>query len=171
MIDATVKFFGYNWIQLGNNVRIDAFSILTAAEGNLLKIGNHVHIASGSYLFASGGGITMEPFSGTSPRATILTATDDFTDGSFIGTQHPDEFRNVHRGPVILERHAIIGAGAIVMPGVKIGYGAIVGALSLVKHDVEPFTIVAGPDQRVIGRRNEDRLRELEAIFAEKHGR
>ena len=36
------------------------------------------------------------------------------------------------------------------MEGVKIGYGAIVGAQSVVTHDVPPMTIVAGNPARVI---------------------
>ena len=56
----------------------------------------------------------------------------------------------------------IVGAGSVILPGVTIGEGAAVGALSIVKRDVEPFTIVAGADTRVIGTRKRDLL-ELES--------
>lgn len=46
-----------------------------------------------------------------------------------------------------------IGHGAIVMPGLTIGNGAIIGAGSVVTKNVEPWTIVAGNPARVIRRR------------------
>lgn len=47
-------------------------------------------------------------------------------------------------GPIIIEDDAWIGTGSIIMPNVKIGQGAVVGAASLVTKDVPPFTIVIG---------------------------
>ncbi|WP_349257485.1 CatB-related O-acetyltransferase [Phenylobacterium sp.] len=43
-----------------------------------------------------------------------------------------------------------IGDGAMIAPGVKIGDGAIVGARSLVLHDVPPYAIVVGQPARVL---------------------
>ncbi|PKM82369.1 MAG: transferase [Firmicutes bacterium HGW-Firmicutes-14] len=47
------------------------------------------------------------------------------------------------RGPVIGEK-AIIGANATILPHIRIGEGALVGAGSVVAKDVEPFTAVSG---------------------------
>jgi acetyltransferase-like isoleucine patch superfamily enzyme len=47
-------------------------------------------------------------------------------------------------GPIIIEDDAWLGTGSIIMPNVKIGQGAVVGANSLVTKDVPPFTIVVG---------------------------
>ncbi len=52
-----------------------------------------------------------------------------------------DEYRT---GPVVVGERAMIGAGAIVLPGVEIGEGARVAANSLVAEDVPPETTVAG---------------------------
>ncbi|MFD1589045.1 acyltransferase [Halorientalis brevis] len=52
-----------------------------------------------------------------------------------------DEYRT---GEVIVGERAMIGAGAIVLPGVEIGEGAQVAANSLVTEDVPPETTVAG---------------------------
>ena len=46
-----------------------------------------------------------------------------------------------------------IGHGAIVMPGLSVGNGAVIGAGSVVTKDVAPWTIVAGNPARVIRRR------------------
>jgi phosphonate metabolism protein (transferase hexapeptide repeat family) len=45
------------------------------------------------------------------------------------------------------------GHGAIVMPGLTVGTGAVIGAGSVVTRSVEPWTIVAGNPARVIRRR------------------
>jgi maltose O-acetyltransferase len=46
--------------------------------------------------------------------------------------------------PVVIGARVFIGAGAIVLPGVTVGDDAIVGAGSVVRHDVAAATVVAG---------------------------
>lgn len=43
-----------------------------------------------------------------------------------------------------------IGMRAFILPGVTIGDGAVIGANSVVSHDVPPYTIVAGQPAKVI---------------------
>lgn len=52
--------------------------------------------------------------------------------------------------PIVIEDKVWIGIGATVLPGVRIGYGAIVGANSVVTHDVPPMTVVGGNPARFI---------------------
>jgi acetyltransferase-like isoleucine patch superfamily enzyme len=52
-----------------------------------------------------------------------------------------DEYRT---GEVVIGERAMIGAGAVVLPGVEIGADAQVGANSVVTRDVPPGTSVAG---------------------------
>lgn len=53
--------------------------------------------------------------------------------------------------PVVIGTRAFIGAGAIVLPGSKIGDYSIVGAGAVVAADVPARSIVAGNPARVIG--------------------
>ena len=46
--------------------------------------------------------------------------------------------------------HAWIGAGAIILPGVRIGAGAVVGAGGVVTRDVPPGTVVSGVPAKVL---------------------
>lgn len=56
----------------------------------------------------------------------------------------------VRAQPVRIERNVWIGFDVCVLPGVTIGEGAIVGARSVIMHDVPPFTVVAGNPATVI---------------------
>ncbi|ELZ13453.1 O-acetyltransferase [Halovivax asiaticus JCM 14624] len=56
-----------------------------------------------------------------------------------------DEYRT---GEVVVRERAMIGAGAIILPGVEIGPGASVAANSLVTRDVPAGTVVAGVPAR-----------------------
>ena len=51
-------------------------------------------------------------------------------------------------GEVVVGERAMIGAGAVVLPGVRIGEGASVAANSLVTEDVPPGETVAGVPAR-----------------------
>lgn len=55
------------------------------------------------------------------------------------------------RGKIIINSDAWIGAGAIILPNVTIGEGAVVGAGAVVTKDVNPYTIVAGVPANKIG--------------------
>lgn len=58
--------------------------------------------------------------------------------------------------PVIIEDDVWIGAGVIILPGVRIGQGAIIGAGSVVTKDVEEYSIVAGNPAKKIKTRCRD---------------
>lgn len=65
-----------------------------------------------------------------------VTATDD---------RHPKVNNHDYKAePPILEDDCSIGAGAVILPGVRIGKGAMVGAGAVVTHDVEPYSTVVG---------------------------
>lgn len=55
--------------------------------------------------------------------------------------------------PVIIEDDVWIGARVIILPGRRIGKGAIIGAGAVVTKDIEPFSIVGGNPAEVIGSR------------------
>ena len=55
--------------------------------------------------------------------------------------------------PVVIGQGSWLGVGVVIMPGVKIGKGAIVGANAVVTKDVADFDIVAGAPAAVIGTR------------------
>lgn len=58
--------------------------------------------------------------------------------------------------PIIIEDKAWIGGSVTILPGVRIGYGAIVGAGAVVTKDVPAMTIVAGNPAKTIREINEE---------------
>ncbi len=159
-IDRSAMLFGGARITLGSNVRIDAYVVVTAEEP--VEIGDFVHLGAGSMIFGRGGA-TLEDFSGLAPRVCILTTSDDFVEGYLTNPTVPEEYTRVSVAPVALRRHSLVGCGSVVLPGVTLGEGAAVGALTLVRKDVPAFAVVAGNPPRTIATRNETRLRALEA--------
>lgn len=136
-------------ISIGSDVRIDAFTILSARE---IFIGSYVHI--GAHCVLSGRGkIEFEDFSCMSHGAQIFTSTDDLSIPCLVNTTVPTHLQAVITKDVIIEKHALIGAGAIVMPGVRLGRASVAGVMSYVRDDVEPFHIVGGIPAKVISTR------------------
>lgn len=56
--------------------------------------------------------------------------------------------------PVTIGNDVWIGDRVMILPGVQIGDGCIIGAGSIVTHDVPPYSIAAGNPARVIKHRN-----------------
>jgi galactoside O-acetyltransferase len=162
-IDASVRLYGANRIEIGSHVRIDAFTVISAGEGGI-RIGDHVHIAA--FVFMAGAGrIEIGDFAGISGRVSLYSSNDDYSGASLTGPTLPAELRDVHTAAVEIGRHVVVGAGSIVLPGVTLGEGSAVGALSIVKRDVPPFALVVGSKGRTIGERKRD-LFELEQRLA-----
>lgn len=131
-----------------------------------MSIGDHVELIS----------LNIVPVElGTWPGATLRIGKDTkFNYGASVGCAGSisigercligpysmiidSEFHELHdrskhppARPVVLEDDVWIGAKAIIMPGVRIGRAAVVGAASVVTHDVPPFTVVAGMPAKVV---------------------
>ena len=54
-------------------------------------------------------------------------------------------------GPVVIGNDVTVGTKSTVLPGIVIGDGAVISAMSLVNKDVPPYTIVGGVPIRVLG--------------------
>jgi len=92
------------------------------------------------------GGITIGTNVSISAEVCLLTADHD-----------PASPTNDSRiRPIQIEDYAFIGTRAMVLPGVRIGTGAMVGAGAVVAKDVAPYEVVAGVPARKIGTRTSD---------------
>ena len=65
-------------------------------------------------------------------------------------------------GDTVIGNDVWIGAEAMIMPGIKVGDGAVIGSRALVTKNVEPYTIVGGNPAKVIKQRfSDDEIEKL----------
>ena len=62
------------------------------------------------------------------------------------------------KGDIVVGNGVWIGMDACIMPGVKIGDGAIIAAKSVVTKDVQPYTIVGGNPSKELKKRFSDNI-------------
>ncbi len=86
------------------------------------------------------------------PAATLLTLGHDVRSPAFAD----------RGGPITIGSRAWIAYGALLLPNVNVGEGAVVGAGSVVTRDVAPFSIVAGNPAKVIGQRPQELSYQLD---------
>ena len=139
LISRYARFYSIEKMEIGDNVRIDDFSILSGE----IKIGSNIHISAYTALYGSYG-IEIEDYSGLSPRCTIFSASDDFSGDYLIGPMIDKKYTNVTGGKVLIKRFSQLGSNCTVLPGVTINEGVTVGAMSLILHDLDPWKIYKG---------------------------
>jgi len=153
-ISRFARFYAIENISIGNHVRIDDFCVLTGD----ITLGNYIHISAHSLLYGKYG-IVMQDYTGLSPRCTVFSASDDFSGDYLISPMVPDDYTHIVGGKVLISRYSQIGAGSIILPGVTINEGVAVGALSLVKSNLDGWNIYAGNPLKLIKPRKKGLLR------------
>lgn len=116
------EYFRQQGAQIGNDCFIATKTLGT--EPYLVKIGNHVAIATGARFHTHDGATWV--FRKELPDLRLF-------------------------GPIVVKDNCIIGDHAYILPNVTIGPNAIVGAASVVISDVPPDTIVMGNPARPVG--------------------
>lgn len=139
LISRKTSIYSAHNIEIGDNVRIDDFTILSGK----IVIGSHIHISAYCALYGSNG-IFLEDYTGISPRTSLFSAMDDFSGDYLIGPIHPTEKTNVQGGPIILRKYSQIGSGCVVFPNITIEEGTVVGAMSLVNRSVDGWSVYVG---------------------------
>lgn len=166
-ISAFARFYGAERIHIGSHVRIDDFCILSAgADG--IRIGDYVHLAPYAFLVGHAA-IDLEDYTGLSWQAGIFSSSEDFSGRWMSNPTLPEAYRKPQHAPVRLQRHALVGAGSLIMPGVTVGEGAAIGAQSLVTKDCEPFKIYFGAPARPIKARRRDLLQLEQQLRGAAH--
>ena len=93
------------------------------------------------------GNIKIGPNTNISSYVKLITGTHDIDSKDYVSAQFK---------PINIGSHVWICTGAIILPGVSIGDGAVVAAGAVVSKDVPPFTVVGGVPAKVIRTRRED---------------
>ena len=147
------SIYGIENMAIGNHVRIDDFCVLSGH----ITIGNYVHINPFTGIFAGREGVTLGDYANLSSRITIYAVSDDYSGEFMTSPLLPESCTNIRHAAVNVAKHTIIGTGTTILPGVNIGIGCAVGAMSLVKEDLPAWGIYAG----IPCRRIKDRSKNL----------
>lgn len=132
---------GYGGAEIGNaqNFKIDETS----------------HLKSGTFIEAQGG-VTIGRYFHVGRGLTIFSGNHDYESSESI----PYGSKSILK-PVVIEDFVWCGANVTILPGVKIGEGAIIGAGSIVVKDVPKYAVVAGNPAKVLKYRNIEQFEKL----------
>lgn len=121
---------------------------LSGAALNMLKIGKDVYVNS-NLLAMARGGITIGDHVRIAANVQLISNNHD-----------PYDLNVLTCKPVEIGAYAWIGAGATVLPGVRVGRHAVIGAASVVTKDVPDYAVAVGNPARVIKMLDKDKFEE-----------
>jgi acetyltransferase-like isoleucine patch superfamily enzyme len=154
-IDETARIKYPDYASFGDHVAV-GMCVYCSVK---IRTGKWVHIASLSSIIGGvESSLTIGDFAGISTGARIICGSEDFIN-SLLGIV-PIEFRADVFGNNVIGDFAWVGAGAIVLPNIKIATGSVIGAGAVVTKDTEPWMSYVGNPARAHKMRNKDLILE-----------
>src|SRR6185312_9054927 len=142
-ISDRATFYNPSKISMGSYIRIDDFCVFSAGNGGI-ELGDFVHIGCLSSLIGHAK-IKFGSYCGLSSKVSVYSSNDDFSGYSLPSVRLLQEkYRNVSDKPVTFGDYSTVGTLSVILPGVLVGEGAIVGAASLVRKNLDPWYIYTG---------------------------
>lgn len=129
-------------IVVGNATTLGAGSMVVAGDADIY-IGNHVVMSFGVTFYN-----TNSHSLDIRERHLDLVNTLEYLRGN--SNSRKINWTKIDSKDIVVKDNVWIGFGATILKGVTIGEGAIIGAKSVVTHNVEPYTVVAGNPARVL---------------------
>lgn len=136
------------FLSCGKNVRIGKRVHLN--YGNI-SVGNNVAIGMGNVFMSTRAKIYIGDNVIFAPGVTVITGNHriDLV-GSYIASVTDQQKRESDDKDVVFEGDNWIGANAIILSGVRIGFGAVIAAGAVVTKDVPPYAVVGGVPAKTI---------------------
>jgi acetyltransferase-like isoleucine patch superfamily enzyme/glycosyltransferase involved in cell wall biosynthesis len=133
-------------VKLGPHCRLGRNVYLETKEQGSIELGAHVTVNSGCVI-VSYANVRI----GDHCLIGEYTSIRDANHG--IATDQPMRMQDHVEAPIVIEDDVWIGRGAVILKGVRLGSGAVIGANSVVTHDVPPMAIVAGVPAKLLRQR------------------
>lgn len=155
-IGRPVMISGSEFISIGSQTliragcRLEAIA-LPARPSPDLRIGSRVNIEQFVHIVCHNR-ITIGDDVSITGGCAIVDVTHPLDAVGKVGAQIADDDRFVEIGA-----GAFLGYGTVVLPGVRIGEGAVIGANSVVSSDIPAHSVAAGVPARVLGNRDPNR--------------
>ena len=144
----TVRVMGWNRLKIGNfTVVCDDTWFIPNHEHSSIRIGNHCCIGTRNF-FTSGDRIILGNFTLTAVGCSFLGAHHDYSNPWTAQIAMPV----TKDGVIEVGVNCFIGAGTIILADSKIGHGSIIGAGSVIRGNIPPFSVVVGNPGRVVKR-------------------
>jgi len=144
VFEAGVMVFHPETISLGANVYVGHQTILKGYYKGTMTVGDGTWIGQQCF-FHSAGSLHLGARVGVGPGVRIITSVHEEAGRDVPVLHAPLKFAGV-----FVDDDADLGVGSVVLPGVRIGRGAIVGAGSVVTRDVPDYAVVAGSPARIL---------------------
>ena len=136
-------------IELGDGNYVHNFSVISATYSGYVRTGRDCSFNPGTQIFGAGG-VEIGDNVLVGGMTAIIGYSHEFEDHAQPIFQQPITAKGIRIGDDVW-----LGAHVTVLDGVKIGDGSVVGAGSVVTHDVPPYTIVAGVPARLLRARGQ----------------
>jgi acetyltransferase-like isoleucine patch superfamily enzyme len=150
-------------ITLAKDVSIGSRVVLSATDAGFIQLGHGVGICSGSKFVARGGRIDIGPnvFLGDGSIVVSLTAIEIgagtqiaeyvvIRDQDHDITRRPFTAGHFQSARIRIGTDCWIGAKATILRGSNIGDGAVIGAHSVVRGEIPPYSLAVGAPARVV---------------------
>jgi acetyltransferase-like isoleucine patch superfamily enzyme len=141
-------------IQIGNNSRIDDFCVIA---GNV-SLGRNVHIAVFCNIAGGSEGVTLDDFAGLAYGCHVFSQSDDYSGRTLTNPTVPAEYKRETKKAIHIGRHCIVGTNSLIFPGVTLGDGCSVGAMSMVTKSTEEWAVYSGIPAKKLKDRKKDLL-------------
>lgn len=129
---------------------IGRYVLMNAYEGCRLKIGDGVYIGDFTIIRGSRCEITINDNCIIGQGVKLIETNHRYKDKNLLVR---DQDIDTTKNGIQIGKDCWIGASACLLPGIKVGNGAIVGAVSVVTKDVPEYAVVVGNPGKVIGSR------------------
>ena len=140
LISNKASIYNPELIEIGNNVRIDDFCLLSGK----IKISSYIHITP--YVLLAGGteGIIIKDYCTFAYGVKVFSQTDDYSGGSMVNSLIPKKYKMETKKKITINKHCIFGANSIIFPGINVAEGTSLGAGAILKQNTEPWSIYVG---------------------------
>jgi acetyltransferase-like isoleucine patch superfamily enzyme len=137
-------------IEIARGVVIDSFVKIKPAGGpGDVFIGEGTTINSGCVIY-TGNGVTIGRNCAVAANCTFASVNHQYADA---GRPIVEQRFMPSRGGIVVEDDVWIGANTVILDGAVLGRGCVVGAGSVVRGILAPFSVNVGSPTRVVGMR------------------
>ncbi len=157
------KFYSIEGSKLGDNNRIDDFSLL---KGKVI-IENYVHIAAFCLFSGVGGKIEINSYCGFSSHCSVWTASEDFINPTLTSPSINKHYSKFKTGNIYFDESVKVGNSCCFLPGIKIGFGVSISANTMINNSVKDGAVI-GPKNRtfkIFGYRDINSIKKLKFQF------